>query len=208
MNLEHSFRYTCNDWAAMLSGVNTIKALVASIQQCAINSVPPIFDDTTRASLANKYMGDAFEVFCEYFIKSHGASSEIGITAYRPLKRLGCTDKDTGADGAGIGTNLKPATVQCKFKTKLNTVLNANDDHLCNFAWTSVKKYGVDIADTNNMLIISTGQELAAFTAHDMLMDSVRFIGYKELCKMLDNNIVFWDGFRMAVAPIDPAACI
>ena len=82
MNLEHSFRYTCKDWAAMLNGVNTIKALVANIQQCAIASVPPIFDDNTRAGLANKYMGDAFEVFCEYFIKSHGASSEVGITDY------------------------------------------------------------------------------------------------------------------------------
>ena len=208
MNLEHSFRYTCKDWAAMLNGVNTIKALVANIQQCAIASVPLIFDDNTRAALANKYTGDAFEVFCEYFIKSHGASSEVGITDYRPLKRLGCTDKDTGADGLGIGTNLKPAAVQIKFKSNPTQVLAANEDHLTNLTTAAWGRYRVDVNDTQNLLIITTGKELATFTRDEMLQGKVRCLGYKELCKMLDNNLAFWEGFRMAVAPIDPAVYI
>ena len=202
MHLKHSFRYTCKDWQSILAGVCNIKDLIQSIEAHAKKSVPPIFDKETTAKLAYKYAGDAFEVFVEYLIKSHGMSSEIGITQYEPLTQLGNTDKDTGVDGTGIGTNGKPATVQCKFKSNRTAILTANDDHLCNFAWASVKKYGVDLADDQNMLIVSTGQELAAFTAHDMLMDSVRFIGYRELVKMLDNNFAFWEGFKAATMPI------
>ena len=204
MHLKHSFRYTCDDWSSILAGVCNIADLVKSIEAHAKKSVPPIFDKETTAKRAYQYAGDAFEVFVEYFIKSHGASSEVGITNYEPLAQLGNTDKDTGVDGTGIGTNEKPATVQCKFKTNRTAILSANEDHLCNFAWASVKKYGVDLNDNNNMLIISTGQELASFTAHEMLMDSVRFLGYHELSKMLDNNFVFWEGFKTATMQILP----
>lgn len=202
MHLKHSFRYTCKDWQSILAGVCNIDSLVQSIEAHAKKSVPPIFDKKATAERAYKYAGDAFEVFVEYLIKSHGMSSEIGITQYEPLTQLGNTDKDTGVDGTGCGTNGKPATVQCKFKSNRTAILTANDDHLCNFAWASVKKYGVDLADDKNMLIVSTGQELAAFTAHDMLMDTVRFIGYHELVKMLDNNFAFWEGFKEATMPI------
>ena len=196
MQLNHRFRYTCKDWENLLAGVNTVADLVSNIAAYAVASVPPIFKADEYTKLISKYEGDAFEVFGEYFIKSHGSSSEVGIVDYQPLYQLGNTDKDTGVDGYGTGTNCKPATVQFKFKKNRTAVLSANEDRLTNFTWTSVRKFKVDVEDSSNMLIVSTGKELASFTKHDMLDDAVRFLGFNELSKMLDHNIVFWDGFR------------
>lgn len=196
MQLEHRFRYTCKDWEKLLAGVNTVADLVKRIDRFAKDSVAPIFNPEETAKLVAKYAGDAFEVFGEYFIKSHGSSSEIGIVNYEPLFRLGNTDTDIGVDGTGTGTNCKPAAVQLKFKSNRTTVLTANDDHLTNFTSAAWGLYHVDTTDTQNLLIITTGKELAAFTRDKMLQGKVRCLAFKELSKMLDNNLVFWDGFR------------
>lgn len=200
MKLIHNFRYNCDDWELILENVSTIRQLVKNIVKYATayaNRYPHVKDEKYRV-----YSGDAFETFVEAFIKSHGASSEVGITQYEPLRRTGSRDEDTGVDGTGVGSDLKIATVQCKFKSNPTCILTANDDHLTNFTSTSWGEYKVDTDSTTNMLIVSTGKDLAHHTRAKMLQGKVRFIGIDQLSVMLDNNYAFWEEFRAATMPI------
>lgn len=200
MKLKHKFRNECNDWELILENVSTISQLVRNIVKYATlhaNKYPHVKDKCYR-----DYTGDAFETFVEAFIKSHGVSSEVGITQYEPLHRTGSREEDHGVDGTGVGTDLKIATVQCKFKSNPTTILTANDDHLTNFTSASWGHHKVDTDSTTNMLIVSTGKDLHHKTRTKMLQGKVRFIGIDQLSVMLDNNHAFWKEFRAATMPI------
>lgn len=140
----------------------------------------------------NDYKGDGFELFVEALIKLSPIDNRIGISNYQIVPK----DKDTGVDGYGIGTNNKPATVNCKHRSKHDTLLTANEDHLSNFVSTSFLRYNVDPKDINNMLIVTSGEGLHFFTENEMYQNKVRCLGRKELRRLVDNNLPFWDEFR------------
>jgi len=140
-----------------------------------------------------KYRGDGFELFVEFFLKAHSVDNRVGIGSYEILSN---NDTDTGVDGTGVGINGKPATVQVKYRSNNEKFLTANEDHLMNFGYASQNKYNVSIDDINNMLIITTAKGLHSFTNGEMFLGKVRCIGYNQLREMIDNNLLFWDTFR------------
>jgi len=141
-----------------------------------------------------KYMGDGFELFVEALIKLSPIDNRIGISKYEPI-----TSDDTGVDGIGIGIDLKPATVQIKYRSDNSGLLGSNQDHLGNFVTSSVLRYKVDPETTTNMLIVTTAKGLYPFTSEEMFQNKVRCIGYKELRELVDNNLLFWESFRNLV---------
>lgn len=157
--------------------------------------------------IRNKYVGDGFELFVEFFINCFGMDMLIGIDP--ESYRLVDTENDYGVDGVGIGNNNKIHTVQIKYR-QANWVLTANDDHLTNFTSLSTKSvemggYGVDpndrcklgrgrIKDTCNMLIIHSGKYIHYDVKENMLRD-VKEIKRKDIMRKIDDNYIFWRKF-------------
>jgi superfamily II DNA or RNA helicase len=142
----------------------------------------------------NKFKGDGLEMFVEFLIKYRGTDNNIGITDYIPID---ATD-DTGVDGRGVSTfNQRPATVQVKYR-QANYILTGNEDKLGNLVNASQNKYKVLVSDTQNMLIITTGEKVHHYTMNEMLYNKVRVINRYGLKEMVDNNLGFWNDFKKA----------
>jgi hypothetical protein len=168
-----------------LDGCNKVSTFVSRLNKQS-NQYPDRYSP-------EKYRGDGLELFAEALLKLHPVDNRLGIGSYEPLAK---DDVDTGVDGTGVGINGKPATVQVKYRSDNRLQLTANEDHLTNFAFASQNKYGVDINDVNNMLVITTAESLNSFTNGEMLLGKVRCVGYKQLRELVDNNVLFWDSFR------------
>jgi superfamily II DNA or RNA helicase len=141
----------------------------------------------------NVFKGHSLELLAEYLIKANASDNRIGIYNYCPIQ-----EDDYGADGAGIGENGNPATVQVKFR-RGDWVLNANDDHLTNFVLRSYTVHGVKMEDKKNMLIITTALKVDERVMDNMLNGAVRVLHREALRQMLDNRPEWWLRFWEAV---------
>ena len=199
IRLIHPFRFTA-DWAVLLKDVDTLQKFENRIKKHCDNDTDHL-DENQVGQKVRSFLGDAFEVFVEYLIKSHPFDRRIGVSYYTPNHpNLG--QADHGVDGRGTGTNNHPATVQAKFRGDPRTELTANGSHLVNFKNSSHEEYGVLTTDTDNMLIVTNCKGLHHYTESAMLNGKVRCIGRDGLKQLVDDNLPFWDEFRKITAPI------
>lgn len=190
MNIEltHRFKLTCHDLVGLLADCNKLATFCNRLEKQS-KLFPDRYDP-------DKYKGDGFELLTEALIKLAPYDNRIGIGNYNVIE-----GQDVGVDGDGIGANGKPATVQVKYRGYGKTLLTTTNDHLSNFVMASfmpkeVGGYGVDVNDTNNMLIVTTAEGLHFFTDQEMFKGKVRCLGNEQLRKLVDNNQLFWDRFR------------
>jgi hypothetical protein len=97
---------------------------------------------------------------------------------------------------------MRPAAVQCKFKSSLKGLLTANDDHLCNFVVAANHKYGVSVDDANNLLVVTTAENIHPHTKANMLHNKVRCVGIDHLRLLVNNNLPFWAEFKQSIVDI------
>lgn len=152
-------------------------------------------------------VGDIFEVFVEYLIKTHGSDVRIGVTDYHPINESN-GEEDYGVDGYGIGTNGKPATVQIKFRSDHNHILTANEDRLTNFKNNSHEVFKVDTNDHENMVVITTAKDIHHITRDKMLNNKVKVITLAGIEKLLAYNDIWWKNFMRHVQPPHSVATI
>jgi len=186
MNVEltHRFLKTAHDLEGLLTECNKLSTFCSRLERQA-QLHPNRYDP-------NKYKGDGFELFVEALIKLSPVDNRIGIGEYNVVEGT-----DVGVDGRGIGANNKPATVQVKYRGYGSTkFLTANEDHLSNFVAASMLHEGVDPADKNNMLIITTADGLHFFTDQEMYGGKVRCLNRADISSIVDDNALFWNRFR------------
>lgn len=186
IKLIHPFLYQCHDINKLLKDVKKLSTFCSNLEKQS-KLFPNRYDP-------DKYKGDGFELFAEALIRLSPADNRIGVRNYQPI-----LEGDTGVDGVGIGINDKPVTVQVKYRANNLRHLTSNVDHLANFAFSSVSKYGVPIDSKINMLIITTAAGLHYFTDQEMFQGKVRCLGYDQLRELVDNNLNFWNEFRNLV---------
>lgn len=191
IKLQHKFRFI-GPWEQLLSNVTTLSKFESKINKLALIDSAHL-SESQQGTKHRKFVGDAFEVFAEFLIKTHAFDTRIGISNYQPNLL-----DDKGVDGIGVGTNLHPATVQIKYKTNKSSELTSNDDHLSNFLTSSWVDFNVPIDDTNNMLIITNCKGLHFYTKTEMLKNKVRCISGPMLKELVDNNLPFWKEFQTA----------
>jgi hypothetical protein len=183
--LNHPFIHQSHDLSGLVGNVRKVSTFMNRLEKQSV-MFPDRYDP-------EKYKGDGFEFLVEVMIKLMGIHPQIGISDYKVV--LG--NEDFGVDGVGKGVRSQTVTVQVKYRGKTDSVLTANKDHLSNFVMRSQMEYKVDVFPAHehekNMLIITTADSLHHFTKEQMYMNSVRCIGYKDLRKMLDNNLIFWE---------------
>ena len=181
--LHHSFLYKCHDIDGLLKDVKKLSTFCTRLEQQSM-MFPNRYDP-------DKYKGDGLELFTEALINLSPIDNRIGIGNYLPI-----TNDDTGVDGSGVGADGKPATVQVKYRSDHSYQLSGNIDHLNNFPTASMLKYNVDPNSKISMLIVTTAAGLHYYTANEVFQNKVRCLGYEQLRSLVDNNELFWNGFR------------
>ena len=189
IELTHPFLYTCHDLQGLLLDCNKLSTFSSRLVKQS-----ELFPDRFNPF---KYRGDGFELFCEALLKLGSADNRLGIYDYQ-----NCEVDAPGVDGFGIGSNGKPATVQCKFVSKTDTYLTATSgkENLSNFVNQSLLKFNVDKDDTNNMLVLTTSMGLHHYTDTVMFDKKVRCINNHYLRELVDNNYAFWNQFRKLIS--------
>ena len=203
--------------------INKIASNIAEIDENTINSFYVPFynqkeidmfqakDKTPPLSginVANKFKGDIFELFTEFFIKMSPIDERIDVFDYKLV-----TEDDTGVDGWGYNRNEEIVTVQVKYRM-WDWELTSIKEHLDNFRWTSYKQYGIKAEDIGRMLIITTGKEIHWKTLERYFSGKVRCISNNasygclngannktindvfSLQTVTNNSKVFWKSFK------------
>jgi superfamily II DNA or RNA helicase len=191
--LKHTFKDTLPVIDELF--LNKNKTPICTINEFCYN-IQKLSEKYSLQRDPNKFKGDALELFTEYMIKSSGSDHRIGIYNYTPATES--DNEDTGVDGYGIGENGKPATVQVKYRAG-NYILSSNTDHLGNLLTSSWSDYKVDIDDTKNMLIVTTGMDVDNHTMESMLKGKVRVLNRKMLSLMYDDRSMWWNIFYESV---------
>ena len=184
IELIHSFKDQCYNPAELFNDCNKIGVFCRRLKVQSVLHPERIEPNT--------YKGDGLEILVEAYLKLHPADSRIGITDYRPEQEC-----DYGVDGVGRGNNGKVATVQVKYRSPIR-IMTANKDHLSNFVANSYTRYGVDLHDTENMIIITTAAGVHHKVMNEMFNGKVKVIAIDDLKKMLNWNNLFWEAFREA----------
>jgi hypothetical protein len=199
--LVHPARKKYGDLSLVISGITSVQKMVNAIEKAGTEySVLKSPDnEEIQKRYYNNYVGDFFEVFAEFLIKSNSQNHRVGIIGYKPVNTSN-GGEDYGVDGYGVGLNGRPATVQIKFRSKMmEHTLTANEDHLVNFKNDSHETYKVNNDDVHNMLIISTAGKVHHKTRDRMLNGKVRFLLLSHL-ETMTRGVAFWNEFRRLLA--------
>jgi len=182
MNVEltHPFILRCLSHNIILNDCQLLSTFCSRVEKQSESSMD-----------VETYKGDALELLTEAFIKLSPIDKRIGIFNYSPTP-----EGTPGVDGFGIGFNLRPATVQVKWRSNTDYVLTANTDHLCNFTSISYRVYKVNVEDNENMLIVTTAKDLHHYTDAEMFGGQVRTINREKIIQLIDDNLSFWKNFK------------
>ena len=182
MLLQHTAAYDIPELLEIVD-VNTVSKLVKNIVNYGKKQNPDYYEPLS-------YMGDAWEVFCEFFFKFFNGDHTLTYTAeYEPN-----LEYDRGIDGWGISTlDGNRNVIQCKFHADPTSWLT-NEDNISNV-----------VADaTLNEDIVPNGKNIILFTScrgvhpkHAMV--GAHCISLKEIARRVDKNVVFWDNFKSVI---------
>ena len=176
----------------------TIKLLTRIIMKAGSDFAKNSTDVLFQEELYNKFVGDFFELFAEYFLKTCSAVGQYGIINYEPAESTG----DWGVDGYGIAADQReivggptPAVVQVKFRS--NPMDEISYTCLAKTAFDGIKNYGLDINRKNNIILFTNTENGSNYLAKEALGDNLYVIKKSDLDK--DNTgiktVKFWEEF-------------
>jgi uncharacterized protein (DUF2141 family) len=177
----------CPNANKLLKDVNKLSTFMRNVDKL---STDPVW--TSNNWSPDEYKGDALEALVEVLVSLSPIDKRINIVDYRPHNNK-VDGNDMGIDGYGISHNGNLHTIQVKYRSNTQKDLTANEDHISNFVAKTTSSPKFRDAD---MTIFTTAKDLNAKVNEDMYHDRVRVIGYKDLTKLVDANIPFWNAFR------------
>lgn len=186
-------------YAVAQSGkIITIKQLSKMITEAgkafAQNTTNVIFQE----ELYNKFVGDTFELFAEFFFKTCSAMGQYGVINYEPAVNM----KDWGVDGSGICADQRevsggttPAVIQVKFRS--NPMDEISYTMLAKTGWDGIKNYGLNVNRKNNIILFCNTESGANYLAKEAISDNLYVIDMKKLDKDVTGirTIAFWKAF-------------
>lgn len=144
-----------------------------------------------RGKLYNQFVGDFFELFAEFFLKTYNNDRRFGINNYEPV-----TENDYGVDGKGESyddiPNRTPVVVQVKFRS--NIIDEIAYSCLANTAWQGVKNFNIDI-NKNSNVILFTSSNGANYIAKKEIGNNLFEINTNSIEEEIGTNH-FWIDFQ------------
>jgi len=185
--MKHRFKLICPNANKLLKGVDKLSTFMRNTDKL---STDPAWINGNWSP--EEYKGDAFEALVEVLVTLSSIDKRINIVDYRPHNNK-VDGKDMGIDGYGLSHNGNQHTIQVKYRTNTLKELTANEDHISNFVAKTTSSPKFRDAD---MTIFTTAKDLNSKVNEGMYHDRVRVLGYKDLAKLVDGNIPFWNAFR------------
>jgi len=186
--MKHRFKMICPNADKLLKGVDKLSTFMRNVDKL---STDPAWIILNRPP--EDYKGDALEALVEVLVTLSPIDKRINIVDYRPHdnKKDG---KDMGIDGYGISHSGNLHTIQVKYRSNTQKDLTANEDHISNFV---AKTRTSPIYRTADMTIFTTAKGLNQKILQEMYHDdNLNVLNYKDLTKLVDANIPFWNAFR------------
>lgn len=186
MKLHHKSLYEIEDLDKVFD-VDSLSKLVKNIVKYGKQQDPLLYPPL-------EYMGDCFEVFCEFFFKFFNGDSHLTFTAnYEPN-----IDEDRGIDGRGTSTlDGGDCLVQIKFKADANSWLTS-EERIGNFgADVTNEVMGGFKPNGRNCIIITTCQ--GVHPNHAVAGEAYHTINRKMISDWVDNNVVFWNDLKSVI---------
>ncbi|AOV62244.1 hypothetical protein S420910_054 [Synechococcus phage S-CAM7] len=191
MKLNHKFNKRAKvEDRIILSKSGTLSKFTKNLQTIAGYQNPDRYDP-------DKYKGDAFEWFAEYFFKVFSCDKMfLYITDYEPNQ-----GSDYGVDGLGkyVLDTLKQVALQVKFKSNQSSTLSAKNDSLSNFGVHAYTKHGIEIK--SEYIVIFTNCSGIEQSTYKIYCDQIRCIDKEIISRYVDNNESFWGGLEEYVTP-------
>lgn len=159
----------------------------------AISQIPSTIDKTNLDlhQLYTKFVGDWFEAFAEFFLKTFDNDERFGVKNYTPA----VLEEDLGVDGSGLCYDDTKGVHKCVVQVKYR--LNKFDeiDYSClarTFA-SGIKQFDIDPAINYNVILFCSckGANLNA----QKVLDKNLFVVNDEMINREINNVSFWDSF-------------
>ena len=187
MLLQHKALYEIEDLDKVFD-VDSVSKLVRNIAKYGSQQDPLLYPPLD-------YMGDCFEIWCEYLLKFFNGDSRVTLTAnYEPNN-----DEDRGIDGRGISTlDGGDCLHQIKFKKDAKSWLTSE---------VRIGNFGADITNKvyeegfkpngRNCIIITTCQ--GVHPNHAAAGEAYHTINRKMLSDLVDNNVVFWNDLKSVI---------
>lgn len=205
MKLHHRFWFGNTPkqglWAEkVFNKVESLSQLETNLEKIAFPKNP---DDLFGHDPYSMILGDGWEGFNEILLSVYGLHPDVGIINIKvlPPGTIGC-------DFAGLGVDLKSATVQSKYKGKAKAweieLAEGPEMKLERFLAQSQNAFGVEIDSTTNMLVMTNAVGINYWTAGDLLFDKVRCLGREQIQYLVDNNPAFWAQARAMIVATNP----
>jgi hypothetical protein len=205
MSLQHRFWYGNTPaqgiWAKkVFQGVESLEQLENNLEKLAF---PKNTDDLFGHDPFGEILGDGWEGFNEILLKVYGVHPDIGIVEVEvlPPGAIGC-------DFKGKGIDLKPGTVQSKYKGRSKAwqieLAEGPDMKLERFLLQSQNTYMVDVTSKTNMLVITNAVGINYWTADELLFGKVRCLGREQIQYLVNNNPAFWACARDMIVATNP----
>jgi hypothetical protein len=138
------------------------------------------------------FVGDFFEAFAEFFLKTFDNDTRFGVRNYEPY----LNSDDYGVDGSGLcydDTNgINPCVVQVKFRSNLMEEIEYS--MLARTCTQGVMKFGIDPRNVKNCIIIFSSGKGVNHITKDVLGNSLFEINNVKINHEI-NNIDFWEHF-------------
>jgi len=145
---------------------------------------------------SNMFKGDAFEYFIELVLMFHPNDSRLGLSGYQLVP----AGEDNGVDAIAENFLGERSVIQIKYRSRRDKRLTASEDNLTMLTNSAQIDYGVvfDHDNPQNLrhFIFTNATGLNFYTDQEVFKGRLKCFGRKELRKIVDGNLPFWNSCR------------
>ena len=177
--------------------VNKLKKYICEFgkkfQKDAINKIPEnaTVSDEQKNEIYTRFVGDYFEAFAEFFLKTFDNDARFGVKDYQPA-----TDtEDMGVDGCGLCYDDTNGEHKCvvQIKYRVDTMNEIEYSALARTFTQGVMEFGID-PNVDKCIILFSSCKGANYIARNVLRNTLFEINDKKINDEI-NNVQFWAQF-------------
>ena len=177
--------------------VNKLKKYICEygkvFQKDAINNISAdaIISDEQKNEIYTRFVGDYFEAFAEFFLKTFDNDARFGVKDYEPA----IDTEDMGVDGCGLCYDDTKGEHKCvvQIKYRVDTMEEIEYSALARTFTQGVMEFGID-PNVDNCIILFSSCKGANYKAHNVLKNTLFEINDKKIDNEI-NNVQFWSEF-------------
>lgn len=177
--------------------VNKLKKYICEygkeFQKDAINNISAdaIVSDEQKNEIYTRFVGDYFEAFAEFFLKTFDNDARFGVKDYEPAVET----EDMGVDGCGLCYDDTNGVHKCvvQIKYRVDTMEEIEYSALARTFTQGVMEFGID-PNVDKCIILFSSCKGANYRARNVLRNTLFEINDQKINNEI-NNVQFWTEF-------------